>query len=73
MTQPVETTVVEILSILQLLAAAAAGTSALDPEVAAGGQVAGIFLQIAQKAIAAHEQIQGQPIDLSILKPIPPA
>jgi hypothetical protein len=71
--QPVETVVVEVLSILQLLAAAAAGAGAIDPEVGAGGQLATVFLQIAQQAIVAHEKIQGQPIDLSLLTPVPPA
>lgn len=43
-----------------------------NPEVQAGAAIAAALLQIAQKAIAAHEQITGQPIELSLLHPIEP-
>lgn len=61
----------QILQILSIGATAAAGIAS-NPDVKAGAGVAEALLSIAQKAIAAHEAHTGEPIDLSLLKPIEP-
>ncbi len=59
-----------ILDILQIASAAAA--SALTGDAAKGNAIASALIQIAQKAILAHQQQTGQPIDPSVLRPFEP-
>jgi hypothetical protein len=60
----------EILSLLTIGATTAAAVAGGD--LAAGATVASSLIAIAQKAIAAHEAVTGQPIDPSLLKPFVP-
>lgn len=64
----------EILNVLELGAQAVkrVGGSIGNPDVQAGAGIAELLLAIAQKAVAAVEAHQGQPIDLSLLHPIDP-
>ena len=62
----------QILTILSSLAAAAKPFLVDIPEGAAADALAAELLTIAQTAIAAHEQITGQPIDLALLHPLDP-
>ena len=59
-----------ILADLQL------ATSAISvvgvPNVSQAAGIAASLLKIAQTAVKAHEDIIGQPLDLSLLKPIDP-
>ena len=62
----------QILTILSSLAAAAKPLLAGIPEGAAADALAQELLKIAQTAIAAHEAVTGQPIDLALLHPLDP-
>ena len=60
----------EVLGLLSIGATTA--TALASGDVAAGATVALSLITIAQKAIAAHEAVTGQPIDPSLLKPYRP-
>jgi hypothetical protein len=59
-----------ILQIITLGATVAEGVAGGDAAKIA--QLSAALITIAQKAIAAHEAIIGQPIDASLLKPFDP-
>lgn len=57
-----------ILTFLESIAATISITGI--PGAAGGAKLADILLKIAQAAIAAHEAVKGQPLDLNQLKDI---
>lgn len=61
-------------TLLEIIATAAAAAAPLVP-AGEGQQIdqdVEVLVQIAQKAAAAHQQIAGKPLDLSVLQPIDP-
>jgi hypothetical protein len=66
------------MKLLQLLLSIVAIGASTAESVTVGGDgakeaaVAASLIAIAQKAIAAHEAVTGQPIDPSLLKPFEP-
>lgn len=66
------TVVALILQILQLAGTSIAGLVSTDKTAAEIDLAAQSLIQIVQAAMAAHQAITGQPIDLTQLQPIDP-
>lgn len=62
-----------ILEIIQLAAGVAAPIVAGNTTATAIDKAAADLIAIVQAALAAHQSVVGQPIDLTQLQPIPPA
>lgn len=64
----------EVLAVLENGARAAQmiGSQAGNADVAGGAALADMLILMAQKAVAAVEAHQGEPIDLNLLHPIDP-